>query len=78
MAVISRKFHEEVDGRWAGWEYEVQDGLHMYVSKRHYFLNGSDRAVCGVTPPPCGARSDEGNDPCMRCKDWVDKQKGNL
>lgn len=56
-------------GAWKGWEYVSANGLHMVVSKSHFFKNG-DR----TRPAVCGARMPElldsapGNDDCKRCK----------
>ena len=60
-------------GTWKGWEYETSNGLHMYVSKRHYFDRNSGQAVCGARPPRhIGAHADEGDYACRRCERIVD------
>ncbi len=54
-------------GTWKGWEYETSNGLHVYVSKRHYFID-VDRAVCGIRPPKhIGAHKDVGEYACCKC-----------
>jgi hypothetical protein len=61
----------ELRGCWGGWEWLTKNELHMYQSKRHYFLSG--KPVCGVRVPPKGASFREGDMPCAKCLDWCEK-----
>lgn len=54
-----------------GWEYLTKNELHMYISKRHVFVEGRKLAVCGVKPSLRGAHANEGDEPCERCLDWA-------
>jgi len=60
-------------GTWKGWEYTTPTGLHMIISKRHYFIGGNNQAVCGVVAPKFGTHKDEGEYACRKCENWCEK-----
>ena len=60
-----------MNGNWKGWEYETKDGLHVYMSKRHYFLDYEPTAICGAIPPKgLKATTFEGDGVCKKCDKW--------
>ncbi len=64
------------NGSWLGWEYETPNGLHMVISKRHYFLPADLTAVCGRCPPVwLGASKNEGDYACRVCERWCEKNE---
>jgi hypothetical protein len=58
--------------KWAGWEYLINNDRHMYLSKRHLFVNGE--AICGIQIPPCGAWTECGEDVCKKCENIAYKK----
>lgn len=57
---------------WKGWEYVDKAGIHMVQSSRHVFLSNEKTSVCGQTPK-FTPRREEGEWPCKRCLNWLDK-----
>jgi hypothetical protein len=58
-------------GSWKGWEYESANGLHMVMTKSHFFVDG-ETALCGVTiPQNVGVGAMDGE--CGRCRKSLDR-----
>lgn len=57
---------------WKGWEYPTEDNLHMYMSKRHIFVD--DSPICGCSIPRLELISrNYGDGACKKCSNWKSK-----
>lgn len=66
----------EEKGVWKGWEYESPNGLHMVMTKSHFFKEEeyglSQTALCGVSiPENVGVGAMDGE--CGRCRRSLDR-----
>ena len=66
-----------MNNKWVGWE--VEDDLHVTISKVHLvkegafiYQNGDTESVCGKRIPRY-ATTNDGRDVCKKCQRWADK-----